>query len=111
MYVRELTRILRVILRTDPSRPRCGKRGPRSRANQKRSDATLLHCSCFFLWPLILSPFNAPSIAGFGGLARRGACRMRARSRTYRDIRQANPAEAEKHRAPRSFIARCVVGG
>ena len=79
--------------------------------DQEPIKSTVRRAALLQICLLILSPFNAPSIAGFGGSARRGARTMRACSRTYRDVRRANPAEAEKRRAPRSFIARCVVGG
>jgi len=111
VYIRELTRILRVILSDDSVAPLPRQTGTPDQERSKDKGPRRA-CSGFALLRLLmLTPFNAPSIAGFGGIARRDARRKRVRSRTHTDVRRANPAEAEKRRAPRSFIARCVVGG
>src|SRR5579863_6878536 len=66
VYVRELTRILRVILRTDPSRPRRGKRGPRSKAKSKAKVKDRRSPERGGFWEP-MAPFAVPSIAGCGG--------------------------------------------
>ena len=83
------------------------KGDPRSRANQEHG---ALGCFASDL-SLDLVPLQRTEHRRLRRYSPQGRAQEARAFANVQDVRQANTAEAEKRRAPRSFIARCVVGG